>query len=121
MIVMLSSVGLPGLNGFVGEYLSMLGAWQTHRWWAVVAVFGVILAALYLLWGYQRVFHGEPVGDNDTMTDLKLGERGLMAAFVAVIVFLGVYPQPVLDRISPSVERVVVQVERHADYRAEAT
>ncbi len=118
MIVMLSSVGLPGLNGFVGEYLSMLGAWQTHRWWAVVAVFGVILAALYLLWGYQRVFHGEPVGDNDTMTDLKLGERGLMAAFVAVIVFLGVYPQPVLDRISPSVERVVVQVERHADYRA---
>jgi NADH-quinone oxidoreductase subunit M len=83
-----------------------------------VAVFGVILAALYLLWGYQRVFHGEPVGDNDTMTDLKLGERGLMAAFVAVIVFLGVYPQPVLDRIGPSVERVVVQVERYADYRA---
>ncbi|MCB1027711.1 MAG: NADH-quinone oxidoreductase subunit M [Microthrixaceae bacterium] len=120
MIVMLSSVGLPGLNGFVGEYLSMLGAWQTHRWWTVVAVFGVILAALYLLWGYQRVFHGEPTGDNATMTDLKTGQRWIMAAFVALIVVLGVYPQPVLERIGPSVERVVAQVERHSDYVAPA-
>ena len=118
MLVMLSSVGLPGLNGFVGEYLSMLGAWQTHRWWAVVAVFGVILAAFYLLWAYQRVFHGEPTGDNESMTDLKTGQRWLMASFVAIIVFLGVYPQPVLERITPSVERVVTQLERHSDYRA---
>ena len=118
MLVMLSSVGLPGLNGFVGEYLSMLGAWQTHRWWAVVAVFGVILAAFYLLWAYQRVFHGEPTGDNESMTDLKTGQRWLMASFVAIIVFLGVYPQPVLERITPSVERVVTQLERNSDYRA---
>ena len=59
---MLSSIGLPGLNGFVGEFLIMLGSFLTRRWWVVVAVTGVILAALYLLWAYQRVFHGEPDG-----------------------------------------------------------
>ncbi|MEZ5373594.1 MAG: hypothetical protein R2704_12845 [Microthrixaceae bacterium] len=80
----------------------------------------MILAALYLLWGYQRVFHGEPTGDNATMTDLKTGQRWIMAAFVALIVVLGVYPQPVLERIGPSVERVVAQVERHSDYAAPA-
>ncbi|HET7720191.1 MAG TPA: NADH-quinone oxidoreductase subunit M, partial [Acidimicrobiales bacterium] len=60
MVVMLSSIGLPGLNGFVGEFLILIGTFVTHRWWAVVATAGVILAALYLLWAYQRVFHGRP-------------------------------------------------------------
>ena len=58
MVVMLSSVGLPGLNGFVGEFLTLIGAFAAHRWWAVIAASGVIIAALYLLWAYQRVFHG---------------------------------------------------------------
>ncbi|MDH3296459.1 MAG: NADH-quinone oxidoreductase subunit M, partial [Acidimicrobiia bacterium] len=57
-LVMLSSIGLPGLNGFVGEFLVLLGAFSSARWWAVIAATGVILAALYLLWAYQRVFHG---------------------------------------------------------------
>ena len=60
MVVMLSSIGVPGLNGFVGEYLVLVGSFLTARWWTVVAATGVILAALYLLWAYQRVFHGEP-------------------------------------------------------------
>jgi NADH-quinone oxidoreductase subunit M len=60
MVVMLSSIGVPGLNGFVGEYLVLIGSFLTRRWWTVVAATGVILAALYLLWAYQRVFHGEP-------------------------------------------------------------
>ena len=64
MVVMLSSVGVPGLNGFVGEFLILIGSFTTARWWTVVAASGVILAALYLLWAYQRVFHGEP--DDDT-------------------------------------------------------
>ena len=55
---MLSSIGLPGLNGFVGEFLILLGTFTANRWWAVIAATGVILAALYLLWAYQRVFHG---------------------------------------------------------------
>ena len=71
-VVMLSSIGLPGLNGFVGEFLILLGSFLTHRWWAVVAAVGVILAALYLLWAYQRVFHGEPDEDNAAMPDLTL-------------------------------------------------
>ena len=61
---MFSSIGLPGLNGFVGEFLILVGSFTTRRWWAVVAAVGVILAALYLLWAYQRVFHGTPDEDN---------------------------------------------------------
>ena len=75
MVVMLSSIGLPGLNGFVGEFLILIGTFVTHRWWAVVAAAGVILAALYLLWAYQRVFHGEPEGENASFPDLTMRER----------------------------------------------
>ncbi|MFM9120528.1 MAG: NuoM family protein, partial [Acidimicrobiaceae bacterium] len=59
-VVMLSSIGLPGLNGFVGEFLILIGSFESARWWTIVATVGVVLAALYLLWAYQRVFHGEP-------------------------------------------------------------
>ena len=78
-VVMLASIGLPGLNGFVGEFLILLGAFTVDRWWAVVAASGVILAALYLLWAYQRTFHGEPDADNEGFADLKLREGLVMA------------------------------------------
>src|SRR5213078_2063012 len=100
-VVMLSSIGLPGLNGFVGEFLILLGTFITHRWWAVVGATGVILAAVYLLWAYQRVFHGTPDGDNASMPDLNLRERAVLLPLIGMIVFLGVYPKPVLDRINP--------------------
>jgi NADH-quinone oxidoreductase subunit M len=112
-VVMLSSLGLPGLNGFVGEFLILLGTFMTHRWWAVVAAVGVILAALYLLWAYQRVFHGEPEGENASMPDLTFKEGLVMAPLLALIVFLGVYPKPMLDRIEPSVEALVEHIELH--------
>ena len=73
-VVMLSSIGLPGLNGFVGEFLILAGAYLTLKWWAVVAAAGVILAALYLLWAYQRVFHGEPTEEDLATPDMRLGE-----------------------------------------------
>jgi len=111
LVVMLSSVGLPGLNGFVGEFLILIGTFVTHRWWAVVGASGVILAAVYLLWAYQRVFHGEPEGENATMSDLNLRERAVMLPLIAMIVFLGVYPKPVLDRINPSVRQLIDHVE----------
>ncbi|MDQ6909832.1 MAG: Fe-S-binding domain-containing protein, partial [Actinomycetota bacterium] len=117
MVVMLSSVGLPGLNGFVGEFLILLGTFVVHRWWAVAATVGVILAALYLLWSYQRVFHGKPEGANATFPEMTWGERALMLPLVALIVFLGVYPKPVLDRIAPSVRDLIVHVEQNSDYR----
>ena len=120
MLVMLSSIGLPGLNGFVGEFLVLIGTFVTHRWWAVVATVGVILAAIYLLWAYQRVFHGRPEGENAAFPEMTMRERAVMAPLVVLIVFLGVYPKPVLDRIGPSVTDLVRHVEEHTDYRQPA-
>ena len=74
-LVMLSSIGLPGLNGFAGEFLILVGSFLTRRWFTVVAAVGVILAALYLLWAYQRVFHGEPDEENAETPDLTWQRR----------------------------------------------
>ena len=115
MVVMLSSVGLPGLNGFVGEFLVLLGAFEAHRWWAVAATAGVILAAVYLLWAYQRVFHGPAAGENAKVRDLHWREGLIMAPLVALIIFLGVYPRPVLDRMEPSVDALVTHVELYGN------
>jgi NADH-quinone oxidoreductase subunit M len=106
-LVMLSSVGVPGLNGFVGEFLILIGSFVTARWWTVVATTGVILAALYLLWAYQRVFHGEPDEDNKSFAELRWKEGMVLLPFVAAIVFVGVYPKPLLDRIEPSVKTLL--------------
>jgi NADH-quinone oxidoreductase subunit M len=115
-VVMLSSIGLPGLNGFAGEFLILVGSFLTRRWFTVVAAGGVILAALYLLWAYQRVFHGEPDAENADMPDLTWREGLVMAPLIGLIVFLGVYPKPMLDRIEPSVARLVTHIEAHSDY-----
>ncbi len=114
-LVMLSSVGLPGLNGFNGEFLILLGGFQAARWWTVFAVLGVILAALYLLWAYQRVFHGTPEGDNATMPELRLSEGLVLLPLLFLIVAMGVYPKPMLERIEPSVERLVAHVEANVE------
>jgi len=113
---MLSSIGLPGLNGFAGEFLILVGSFLTRRWWAVVAAAGVILAALYLLWAYQRVFHGEPDDDNASFPEITWREGFVMAPLLALIVFLGVYPKPMLDRIEPAVNRLVSHIEANSDY-----
>jgi NADH-quinone oxidoreductase subunit M len=115
-LVMLSSIGLPGLNGFVGEFLVLAGAYLTLKWWAVVAAAGVILAALYLLWAYQRVFHGEPTEEDLATPDMRIGELAYMAPLLALIVFLGVYPKPVLERIEPSVAALVSHIEDATDF-----
>jgi NADH-quinone oxidoreductase subunit M len=117
MVVMLSSVGLPGLNGFVGEFLILIGTFLTHRWWAVVATSGVILAAVYLLWAYQRVFHGEPSEENASLPDMNWREWGVMAPLLAMIVFIGVYPKPMLDRIDPAVQELISHVQGHTNYQ----
>ncbi|MYK74016.1 MAG: NADH-quinone oxidoreductase subunit M [Acidimicrobiaceae bacterium] len=119
MVVMLSSVGLPGLNGFVGELLVLLGAFNAHRWWAVVAAAGVILAAVYLLWAYQRVFHGPASGANAEIPDLRWREGLVMVPFVAAIVFMGVYPKPVIERIEPAVDAIIAHVEDNVSGFAE--
>jgi NADH-quinone oxidoreductase subunit M len=116
MVVMLSSIGLPGLNGFVGEFLILIGSFETARWWVVVATLGVILAALYLLWAYQRVFHGEPSEANKTFPEITRREGLLLGVFVAAIVFTGIYPKPMLNRIEPSVNKLIEHVELRTDY-----
>jgi NADH-quinone oxidoreductase subunit M len=115
-VVMLSSLGLPGLNGFVGEFLVLVGSFLTRRWWAVVAATGVILAALYLLWAYQRVFHGEVDDDNRSFAEMSWREGAVLAPLLALIVFLGVYPKPVLERMQPSVDRLIVHVDENSDF-----
>ena len=111
-LAMLASIGVPGLNGFVGEFLILLGTFVAHRWWAVAASMGVIVAAIYLLWGYQQVFHGEPTEEDSATRDLSWNERLIVAPLIILIVLLGIFPKPVLDRITPSVDRLVVHVDQ---------
>lgn len=118
MVVMLSSIGVPGLNGFVGEFLVLIGSFTTARWWVVIGATGVILAALYLLWAYQRVFHGEPDEANSTFRELRLREGMVLLPFIGLIVFCGIYPKPMLDRIEPSAKALLVRVEERSGFVA---
>jgi NADH-quinone oxidoreductase subunit M len=115
-LVMLSSIGVPGLNGFVGEFMILIGSFLTARWWTVVAATGVIIAALYLLWAYQRVFHGEPDEANKSFREITWKEGLVLAPMLGLIVFCGVYPKPMLDRIQPSVDALIVHIEDKTGY-----
>jgi NADH-quinone oxidoreductase subunit M len=111
LVVLLAALGLPGLNGFVGEFLILLGAYSAYSWWAVPAVFGIVLAAVYMLWAYQRMFHGPVRVETRRVVDIRARELVLVAPLVAFIVFIGVFPQPFLDRINPAAQRAVKQME----------
>jgi NADH-quinone oxidoreductase subunit M len=114
-IVMMSSIGVPGLNGFGGEFIILVGTFISRPVWAIVAASGVILAALYLLWAYQRSFHGEPDAASEGMADLNLRERLVMAPLLILIVVMGVYPKPFIERIEPSVKELLSHNNGHAD------
>jgi formate hydrogenlyase subunit 3/multisubunit Na+/H+ antiporter MnhD subunit len=103
IVVTMSAIGLPGLNGFVGEFLVLVGTFITHRWWAIVATTGIVSGAIYMLWAYQRIFQGVAVGPNAAIKDISVREMAAIAPLLAGIVFLGVYPAPFLDRITPAV------------------
>ena len=107
----MSSIALPGLNGFVGEFPILIGTYQTVEWAAIGAVFGVILAALYLLWAYQRMFHGPVGGMADGLSDLTTREIAVVAPLVVLMLAIGLYPKPLYDIVTPSVEAVIEQVE----------
>ncbi len=137
VITSMSSVGLPFLNGFVGEFLIMLGMWRSAaldgvQWlgwnWNYVATMfagtGVIFAAVYLLWMIQRVFFGKVTNDeNRGLKDLSYREIGLIAPLVFLMVFMGVYPKPFLERSREAVvaiqERVMMQAGGTVDDHAE--
>ena len=111
LVVSMSSLALPGLNGFVGEFPILLGTFQTNRTAAVLAAFGAVLAALYLLWAYQRIFHGPLETDANRETpDLTRRELAVMAPLIALIVIIGLVPGPLFDLVGPSVDRVLAEV-----------
>jgi len=111
LVVSLSSIGLPGLNGFVGEFLVLLGAFQTIPIFAIIGALGVILAAVYMLWMYQRVMFGEMThAVNKQLTDLTLREFVVLVPIVLVIVWIGLYPQPFLKRLDASTRAIVERV-----------
>ncbi len=118
VIVTLASIGLPGTSGFVGEFLILAGSWNSNLsqapWFAATAALGVILGAVYMLWMCQRVFFGPVKRDeNRRIADLSGREWAVLAPLAALIVLMGVRPQPLLDRIEPSVKRLVQRMEVH--------
>jgi NADH-quinone oxidoreductase subunit M len=115
LVITLASLALPGLVGFVGEFLTLIGAFLTHRVYAVLGAIGVILAAVYLLWAYQRMWHGPLTSEeNGAIPDLSAREWVVLGPLVAAIVVLGMFPRPVLDRVEPSVRPIVQQTARPA-------
>jgi NADH-quinone oxidoreductase subunit M len=105
LVVALSSLGLPGLNGFVGEFLILLGTFDATAVFAVIGSLGVVLAAIYLLWAYQRAMHGELRPGLEDTPDVSPREYAVLVPIVAAIIAIGVFPKPILDRIEPSAER----------------
>jgi NADH-quinone oxidoreductase subunit M len=105
-VVALSSIGLPGLNGFVGEFLVLLGSYAAYPVATVIATTGVIFAAAYLLWALQRIIYQRlDRPENEGLTDLSPRELVVLIPLLAGIVWMGLYPRPVLDRMEPAARR----------------
>ncbi len=113
LFVTMSSIGLPGLNNFVGEFLILLGAFQTKTAYASVAVLGVVFAAVYMLWAARRVFFGKNIHEeNQKLTDLNLREYVVIIPLLVAMVVMGVWPKPWLDKIERSTENFLALSKR---------
>lgn len=112
VFTVLASVGLPGLNGFVGEYLILAGTFEVSPLWAALGVSGVVLGAVYLLTATRRMLFGPVVHpENRKLADLGAREVGLMLPLVALMVWIGVQPNVLLDKCAPTLERILERVE----------
>ncbi|MFB3817685.1 MAG: NADH-quinone oxidoreductase subunit M [Candidatus Methylomirabilales bacterium] len=112
-IIMFSSMGLPGLNGFIGEFLILVGAFQVRWWWGAFAVTGIILGAAYMLWLYQRTMFGEITKEeNRKLPDLSPREMATLIPIIALCFWIGLYPAPFLRAMQASVANVIQIVER---------
>ncbi|MFP3913423.1 MAG: NuoM family protein [Actinomycetota bacterium] len=113
-----ASIGLPGLNGFVGEFLVLVGSYPSLPVYAIVAAAGVVLAAVYLLWAYERVFTGVPdKEENRVLSDLSPREVGVLLPLAILVLVIGLYPKVLLDKIEPSTEAILDRIEATTDYR----
>lgn len=118
LVTVFASIGLPGMGGFVGELLVLAGAFLRNPWIAALAATGVILAAVYLLWAYQRVFTGRVDNEeNEKLTDVGAREILIVAPLIAMMLFVGFFPRFFLDRTEPSVRSVLTRVEEKGRYR----
>jgi len=112
-IIMFSSMGLPGLNGFIGEFLILIGAFQVRWWWGAFAVTGIILGAAYMLWLYQRTMFGEITNEkNKTLPDLSFREMATLIPIIAFCFWIGLYPSPFLKAMEVSVANVIQTVHK---------
>ena len=108
LVVTLSSIGLPGTNGFVGEFLILIGAFHTHPWAAGIGTLGVVLGAVYMLTMYKDVFFGQVTNAvNRQLHDLSAREVSVLVPIIALIFLIGLFPKPFLDRIEPTTEVLV--------------
>src|SRR5207244_1302501 len=115
LFVCLSSLGLPGLNGFVGEFLILVGTFSVNKWLAAAATTGIIFAAVYLLWMYQRVAFGEIRHEaNRRLRDLTPREWAVLVPVLILIVWIGVYPRAFTSKTEASVQALIAQVESKA-------
>jgi NADH-quinone oxidoreductase subunit M len=112
MIITMSSIGLPTLNGFIGEFTILIGAFH-HSWiWALIAASGIVLGAAYMLWMYQRVFFGEITNDkNKDLADLNLREQWTLIPLIIMAFWIGLYPKPFFNLMQPTVDRVLTRLE----------
>jgi NADH-quinone oxidoreductase subunit M len=115
LFVTLSSIGLPGLNGFVGEFLVLLGTFGVRPWYAVFAATGVILSAVYMLWMFQRVIWGEIANPhNETLLDINGRERLTLVPLVILIVWMGMYSNHFLRPMDASIAKLMNRMD-HAN------
>jgi NADH-quinone oxidoreductase subunit M len=123
LIVSLSSMGLPGLNGFVGEFTILLGAWDAggsagslgSYWFAGLAAIGVILAAVYMLYMFQKLFLGPADKDeNRSLLDINWREIVILVPIVILIFWIGLYPQPFFNLMAPAVDKLVASLQTAA-------
>src|SRR5262245_33105501 len=124
LIITLSSIGLPGMNGFIGEFLIMFGAFKWDPRFVVIAALGVILSAVYMLWMFQRVFYGKITNShNNGLPDLSMREWAIVGPLAAAAIYMGVFPNVFLKPMEPAVTRIVERVESRRpqeDIRADA-
>jgi NADH-quinone oxidoreductase subunit M len=113
MIITFSSIGLPGTNGFVGEFLILLGAFESElRWYAILGTSGVILGAVYMLWMFQRVMMGKITNpENEKLQDLSAREVVVMLPLLLFVFWIGFYPNTFFDKMNPSLENLIQQVK----------
>lgn len=114
LVITLSSIGLPGLNGFVGEFTILVGAFKFNPWVAAIATFGVVLSAVYMLWMFQRMFFGpvKEVGVENfqPLLDLSKRELAVLVPIIILVFWIGVYPKPFFSRMESSVAHLISQV-----------